>query len=661
MKLVRQILIALLAAAVVTAIVGLGALQRMDKWMQDSLYQRPGVTSGDILIIGIDDDAIDLLGPYHTWDRNVVASALEALAVDPEKKPAVTAVDVLYAGQTSPEADERLAKAAGNLGHVVTAAVATFGEKITWENGRAVSLDTSAVLAFDQAYDALRGAATTGHINAMVDMDGVLRHALLYVEPEEGNRVYSMACETARAYMAAKGLPFSLPKVNGMGHYYVPFTGRPGSYYDGVSIAYLISGKVPPDYWAGKVVLIGPYATALQDQYFTSIDRAEQMYGVEFQANVIQSLIERNFKAEVPDTVQLAVLFVVLAALMVLLLRIRLLPGALIALGLIGAAAGGSLLLYNAGLVTHPLWLPVGLTVIYLLAAAFHYWKTARERQRLALEKERLDAELSLATRIQASALPKDFPAFPDRSEFDIYASMHPAKEVGGDFYDFFLIDEDHLGLAIGDVSGKGVPAALFMMVSSSLIHHMASREKSPAKVLEIVNGQICSRNPEEMFVTVWLGVLEISTGVLKAANAGHEYPALRRADGSFELVKDRHGFVVGGMDGTRYREYSLELAPGDRLFVYTDGVTEATDAQKQLFGNDRLVEALRRDENGTPAQIIDAVTRAAAEFVGKAPQFDDMTMLCLEYKGPGLSSAPDGDGQPSAGPVSVTLQKTDG
>ncbi len=648
MKKSQQYLIALAAALAVTAVIGLGALQRLDKWTQDSMYQRPSVTSGDIIIFGIDEDAIDLLGPYNTWDRNVVASALEALAVDPEKKPAVTAIDVLYAGNTSESADARLAKAAETLGNVVTASVATFGEKITWENGRATSIDGSAVLAFDQPYDALRSVATMGHINAMVDMDGVLRHALLYVEPEEGRKVYSMACETARKYMEQKGLDFSLPRVNSMGHYYVPFTSKPGGYYDGISIAWLIAGKVPPDYWAGKVVLIGPYATALQDAYFTSIDHGQQMFGVEFQANVIQSLVERNFKTEVTDQIQLIILFVLSLIMMLVLLRIKLLPGGLISLGLVAASLAGSYLLYGAGLVTHPLWLPLGLAAVYILAAACHYIQTAKERQALALEKERISAELSLATRIQASSLPKDFPAFPDRSEFDIYASMTPAKEVGGDFYDFFMIDDDHLGLAIGDVSGKGVPAALFMMVSSSLIHHMAVREKSPGKVLQIVNRQICSRNPEEMFVTVWLGTLEISTGKLTAASAGHEYPALKQAGQSFELIKDKHGFVLGGMDGVRYREYELQLEPGAKLFVYTDGVAEATDSEKQLFGTDRMIEALRAGENGSPQEILATVNAAVDSFVGKAPQFDDLTMLCLEYKGPKASPAPE-EGDPTA------------
>ena len=249
-------------------------------------------------------------------------------------------------------------------------------------------------------------------------------------------------------------------------------------------------------------------------------------------------------------------------------------------------------------------------------------------------EKERVGAELSLATRIQADMLPNIFPAFPERPDFDVYASMNPAKEVGGDFYDFFLIDEEHLGLVIADVSGKGVPAALFMMVSKILVQNYAMMGKSPSEVLETVNAQICSNNREEMFVTVWFGVLDLTSGILTAANAGHEYPVLKKPDGDFELIKDRHGFVIGGMDGVKYKEYELKMDPGAKLFLYTDGVAEATNSSEELFGTERMVEALRSAENGTPAEILEAVDKAVEIFVGDAPQFDDLTMLCVHYIG---------------------------
>lgn len=639
MKQLKKYSFPIAAALLVTILVGLGVLRRVDRWAQDSLFQRPGVPSSDIVIIGIDEEALDLLGPYNTWDRNIIASALEALARDPDKKPAVTAVDILYAGNSTQQADDRLAEAAGNLGNVITASMAEFGEKITWENGRAVSMSTSAVLDYEQPYEALRSCTTQGHINAMTDVDGVMRHGLLYVEPDgsEESRVYSMACESARSFLEKMGQELKLPGVSGKGYFYIPFTVRPGDFYDGVSIAMLISGQVPADYWAGKIVLIGPYAPALQDAYFTSIDKGVQMYGVEIQANIIQSFLENKKKAEVSDLPQLIFLFLICTAAMFLFLRMKVARGGALCAGLILCSALVTFILYKAGFVTHPLWLPFAVLILYVLALAAHYIRAARERQALALEKERIEAELSLATRIQLSALPKDYPPFPDRKEFELFASMKPAKEVGGDFYDFFLIDDDHLGLVIADVSGKGVPAALFMMVSMALIRHATMNEmyeKSPAKVLRAVNRQICSRNPEGMFVTVWLGILQISTGKLTASNAGHEYPALKQPGEDFVLFKDRHGLVLGGMDMTRYREYEMQLQPGSRLFVYTDGVAEATNARDELFGTERMIDALKKGQDGSPEEIMNVVRTDIEEFVGSAPQFDDLTMLCLQYNG---------------------------
>lgn len=633
----KQLIYSLIAAAVVTVLAGAGVLQRLDRWMQDALFQRPGVTSPDILIIGIDEEALTDLGPYQTWDRNVMASALEALAADPDKKPAVTAIDVLYAGETSGQADLRLAEAAGELGNVVTACMAEFGERITWENGLVSSYDTDAVIGFEQPYEALRRCTVQGHINAMSDVDGVVRHGLLYVEPEMNGadgHVLSMSRMAARLFLEQQeGEPQAADDAGASADgrfFYIPYTGRPGDFYDGVSLSRLIRGEIPPDYWAGKIVLIGPYATALQDAYFTPIDKGAQMFGVEIQANMIQSFLENNTRRELPQLPQLAVLFVLCAAAMMLFMNMSVLEASLLAGFLAAMGPVCAINLYNAGLVTHPLWAPVGVAVVYILAMAVHYMRTARERRALALEKERIAAELSLATRIQLSALPKEFPK---REKFHVYASMTPAKEVGGDFYDFFMMDEDHLGLVIADASGKGVPAALFMMVSSALIRNAAVGEYSPAKVLTTVNHQLCTRNPEEMFVTVWMGVLEVSTGRLTAANAGHEYPILKRPGMSFELFKDRHGLVLGAMDGVRYREYEIQMEPGTKLFVYTDGLSEATNGSTVQFGTDRTIDVLRGREDGSPEELVRAVLDAVETFVADAPQFDDLTMLCLEYR----------------------------
>ncbi len=256
--------------------------------------------------------------------------------------------------------------------------------------------------------------------------------------------------------------------------------------------------------------------------------------------------------------------------------------------------------------------------------------------KQVTAEKERIGAELSLATRIQADMLPSIYPAFPERAEFDIFASMTPAKEVGGDFYDFFLVDDDHLCVFIADVSGKGVPAALFMMASMIILANNAQMGKSPAQILNDTNSAICANNREEMFVTVWLGILEISTGKLTAANAGHEYPVIKLPNGKYELLKDKHGFVIGGMDGARYKEYELQLEPGSKLFLYTDGVPEATDADKQLFGTDRMLDALNAMPDASPKETLEGVRRSVDDFVREAEQFDDLTMVCLEYLGNG-------------------------
>ena len=252
----------------------------------------------------------------------------------------------------------------------------------------------------------------------------------------------------------------------------------------------------------------------------------------------------------------------------------------------------------------------------------------------ITAEKKRIGTELALATRIQADMLPNIYPAFPDRTEFDIYASMNPAKEVGGDFYDYFLIDDDHLCMVVADVSGKGVPAALFMMASRIILANNAMMGQSPAQILTDANASICANNREEMFVTVWLGILELSTGTLTAANAGHEYPAVRHDGGLFELQKKKHGPAIGATNTAKYKQYELKLRPGDRLFVYTDGVPEATAAGNVFFGMDRMLDALNEARDAEPKQILQNVRRAVDDFSENAEQFDDLTMLCLEYRG---------------------------
>lgn len=302
----------------------------------------------------------------------------------------------------------------------------------------------------------------------------------------------------------------------------------------------------------------------------------------------------------------------------------------------INAGVGADMLIRNTLLYDFlPKWLMFSLASIISCNIARRGRDMVVTQQEKDMETARIESELNLATRIQAAMLPSAFPAFPDRTDFDIYGSMDPAREVGGDFFDFFFVDDDHLCMIIADVSGKGIPAALFMMASKIILANNAKSGKSPAQILMDTNAAICSNNREEMFVTVWLGILELSTGRLTASNAGHEFPVLKKPDGSFELLRGKHGLVIGAMEGTQYREYTLSMEPGSKMFVYTDGLPEATDAGNGMFGMERMLAALNTAPEASPEQILKNVRAAVDRFVKDAEQFDDLTMLCFEYKGP--------------------------
>lgn len=251
-------------------------------------------------------------------------------------------------------------------------------------------------------------------------------------------------------------------------------------------------------------------------------------------------------------------------------------------------------------------------------------------------ERSISDNELQMATAIQVGMLPHIFPPYPDRSEFDLYASMTPAKEVGGDFYDFYMPDDDHVVITIADVSGKGIPAALMMMVTKTLLKNRGlSGYNDCARILTLVNNQLCENNELDMFITVWIGALTLSTGELTYANAGHEYPAIMRNGGKFELIKDRHSPPVGCMEGIPYREQNMKLEPGDILYIYTDGVTEANNSDHELFGEKRLIEALDLSDKENMESLCKNVSDKIFTFIDGFLQFDDITMLGFRYNGP--------------------------
>lgn len=243
-------------------------------------------------------------------------------------------------------------------------------------------------------------------------------------------------------------------------------------------------------------------------------------------------------------------------------------------------------------------------------------------------EKERIEAELNIAAHIQASMLPSVFSDLSERTEFDLYASMNPAREVGGDFYDFFLVDDDHLALVIADVSGKGVPAALFMVITKTLLKNEMQVSRTPKEVFDRVNIQLCENSEDDMFVTAWIGIYEISTGLLTYVNAGHNPPLLKKANGEFESLGMFPGFVLAGMEDVCYEQEEILLESGDVLYLYTDGVVEAMDANHALYGVDRLKAVLNRNGDLAPETLLKRVKEDVDVFVGGGEQFDDITMV---------------------------------
>ena len=462
----------------------------------------------------------------------------------------------------------------------------------------------------------------------MADSDGVFRHALLYVTRPDGERVYSFARVIYEHWCKVVGeTPSPLPETSDFGFYYLPFSASAEQYCDGISFLDLLDGSVDPIFFKDKIVLIGPYAAGMQDAYPTSLNRASLMPGIDIQANTIEAFQKGFFPHEGNRFLQLSLLFLTCIVFALLFRKLELKKTVVTWLSAFLVWLGICTLCYRLGIILHLLWVPAGVSVLFLISVILKYVQIRKE-------KLRISAELDVAKRIQNDMLPDQFPPFPDRKEFSLFASMTPAKEVGGDFFDFFLIDDSHLGLVIGDVSGKGVPASLFMTVSMVLLRDHAMQTPSPAKVLRSVNEIICSRNEENMFVTVWLGILDLNTGELTASSAGHEYPILKKPDGQFQVFKDRHGMPIGALDIAVYREYSLSLEPGTVFLVYTDGLPEAINRKNEQFGLDRAIDTLNSVPTLDPALFIENVHRAVNAFAGNVPQFDDLTMLSLVWHG---------------------------
>lgn len=384
-KRVRNAAVSLVLSALFAVLSLTGLLYQPDQMLADWLYQEPKVLDGNIFVIGIDDRAMEDIGPYQTWGRDVMAMALEALNADPDCRPAVIGVDVLYTGESDPEMDAYPAEAAGAYGNVVVASVANFDAQLVTEEDGDFYMQDYAVASYEEPYAALKAVTAQGHINAMYDQDGVLRHGILQIDLPDGRRVPLFAYAIYQKYAQATGLPIELDVPTDSRHrFYVDFSALPGGFYDGVSVADLLSSDFPAELFADAIVLIGPYAPGLSDYVTTAIDRASLMYGVEYQANMIHQMIHQDFKREIPNSVQGAVLFAIAFACLWAFISGTLLLSTL----LWGAVAGGSVVLcrvfYSAGWVVHPLWLPLCVTVFYVSAVAVNYVRASLEKRRIS-------------------------------------------------------------------------------------------------------------------------------------------------------------------------------------------------------------------------------------------------------------------------------------
>lgn len=373
----------LLTALAVTFVFATGILSGLDNAISDALYQRPGATDGEVLVIAMDQRSLEELGPWP-WPRSYMAQVIENLNADPDQAPAVIGLDVLYIGESSdPQADALLVEAAAKGGNVVVAGAAQFGSQLVTEGDR-FYMDTQAVLAFDAPFDALAAQCKMGHINVMADADGYIRHALLSLETPQGQKVDSLAWVIYEQYAAYHGLEVSgLPPTNSKGFFYLPFTAGPGGYDNNLSFVDVMKGALPGEIFAGKAVLIGPYAAGMQDAYRASVDHAAAMYGVEFQANQIEAYRKGFYPRELSDPLQLAVLFLGTFALVLLLRNRKAIAGFLVW----AAACGGSLLLcmaaYRMGVLLHALWFPLAATLIYVGTVAENYTRSNREKRRI--------------------------------------------------------------------------------------------------------------------------------------------------------------------------------------------------------------------------------------------------------------------------------------
>ena len=380
----KRIISALLLAVMATAIAASGLLYRADNALDDALYQQEQALDGNIFVIGIDARSLEALGPFHTWSRDYMAQAIDMLNADPAYKPAAIGIDVLYAGYTDEEADAALVESLGRYDNVVTASAANFASELVTEADGTFYMDDYYVDSYDEPFPELQEVTTQGHINAMFDMDGIMRHAIQSIDLPDGRQVNSFAYELYKKYCAHHGLEADAnPPMDDRYRWYVSYSGKPGAYYDDFSFVDVMEGNIPADIFADSIVLIGPYATGLMDHVVTSIDHSEVMYGVEYQANVADALLRGDFHQEVSDAPQLVALFIVTFLLTLLSYKQKIRISTLLWMIAVGGYIMVAQFCYSKGYLLHALWIPLFATIIYVALMAWNYLKAAREKRQI--------------------------------------------------------------------------------------------------------------------------------------------------------------------------------------------------------------------------------------------------------------------------------------
>lgn len=385
MKIRKKFFLSALAEAIViTVLMGSGLFTLPDLTLSDRLYQHSHVPRERVILVGLDDAALELYGPYSSWDRSIITSVIQALNQSEDCHPAVIGIDMIFSGTSAPELDGELVEAAGEYGNVIVASIAEFGEELAQREDGSYYLDTEAVRLFEEPFAELKAVTGQGHINAMYDVDGVLRHHMLELNLPDGRVIPSMALAVADRYRQVMGeKPVERPPVSGKNMWYLPFSGTPGMLSESISMADVAEGTIPAEFFADAIVLIGPYTMGLQDSCITSISHAEPMYGVEVHANAVLALLEENYKLEIGRIPQLALLFVILLAAGIVFFCVSPLAGGIVCTAVSAGYLIGCRILYQNGILLHVLWIPAGTIVLYLISVGYHAVKNARERLRL--------------------------------------------------------------------------------------------------------------------------------------------------------------------------------------------------------------------------------------------------------------------------------------